>query len=366
MDGFVLGLFLLAAFLGGFASGLAGFAMGFVVSGIWLHIIPPVQTAALIAGYGLCTQGYGVWKLRQTLNWRTVAPFIIGGTIGVPLGAILLTYLNPVYVRFGVGVLLVIYSVYGLAKPAFKPHKVGAATDGGIGFLNGVLGGLTGLPGFIITVWCQMRGWTKDEQRAVFQPVILTGMMMIAISLSVAGAITNDTLKLYVLGLPALLAGLWLGFRCYGKLDDATFRKLVLLLLLCSGLALIAAGRWPLTRLSSPSVMSTLTSPAFAGTVCRPVLSLTRVTLSEMRPPSMERRWTATISADASRCASKAGYFELGFLREKENSPPLEFREQFIWVKPSSQVGIDVWADEAIEQAWVDSIQPCTCADPPF
>src|SRR5262245_15177478 len=84
-----------------------------------------------------------------------------------------------------------------------------------------------------------MRGWTKDEQRAVFQPVILTGMMMIAISLSVAGAITIDTLKLYALGLPALLAGLWLGFRCYGKLDDAKFRKLVLVLLLCSGLALI-------------------------------------------------------------------------------------------------------------------------------
>ena len=246
MDGFVLGLFLFAAFLGGFASGLAGFAMGFVVSGIWLHVITPVQTAALIAGYSLLTQGYGVWKLRRTLNWRTVAPFIIGGTIGVPLGAVLLTYLNPGYVRFGIGVLLVIYSIYGLAKPAYEPRKVGAAADGCIGFLNGVLGGLTGLPGFIITVWCQMRGWTKDQQRAVFQPVILAAMAVIALTLGAAGAITTDTLKLYVLGLPALLAGLWLGFRCYGKLDDATFRKIVLLLLLCSGLALIAAQAWPL------------------------------------------------------------------------------------------------------------------------
>src|ERR1700757_140208 len=110
MDGIVLRLFLGAAFIGGFASGLAGFAMGFVVSGIWLHVITPIQTTALIAGYGLCTQGYGVWKLRQTLSWRTVAPFIIGGVVGVPLGAVMLTYLNPAYVRFGVGVLLVIYS----------------------------------------------------------------------------------------------------------------------------------------------------------------------------------------------------------------------------------------------------------------
>ena len=102
----------------------------------------------------------------------------------------LLTYLDPAYVRFGVGVLLVVYGIYGLAKPALKPRKVGTTTDGGIGFLNGVLCGLTGLPGFIITVWCQMRGWNKDEQRAVFQPVMLAAMMMIAISLSVTGAIT--------------------------------------------------------------------------------------------------------------------------------------------------------------------------------
>jgi uncharacterized membrane protein YfcA len=362
MDGFVLGLFLFAAFLGGFASGLAGFAMGFVVSGIWLHVITPIQTTALIAGYGLWTQGYGVWKLRQTLNWQTIAPFIVGGLVGVPLGAVLLTYLNPDHVRFGVGVLLIVYSLYGLAKPAFAPRKGGVAADGGIGFLNGVLGGLTGLPGFIITVWSQMRGWTKDEQRAVFQPVILTGMMAIAISLSIAGAITVDTLRLYVVGLPALLAGLWLGFKCYGKLDDATFRKVVLVFLLFSGLALMVAQRWPLMRPSPSGVASMLATSAAASPVCRPVLSITRTALSEVRPATMERRWTATVTADASRCASKAGYFDLGFLREKENAPPLEFHEQFIWTKPFSRIEFNVWADEAVEHAWIHSIEPCQCA----
>jgi hypothetical protein len=37
--------------------------MGFIVAGIWLHIITPLQTTALITGYGLWTQGCGVWKL---------------------------------------------------------------------------------------------------------------------------------------------------------------------------------------------------------------------------------------------------------------------------------------------------------------
>jgi uncharacterized protein len=239
MDGWVLGLFLLAAFLGGFASGLAGFAMGFVVSGIWLHIITPIQTTTLVVGYGLLTQGYGVWRLRRALTWPNVAPFILGGAIGVPIGTLLLTYLNPVYLRSGVGLLLVIYGVYGLLQPALKPVSATVATDAGIGFANGMLAGLTGLPGFIITVWCQFRGWSKDVQRAVFQPVMLAAIVMNVISLGFAGAITAETLHLYVLGLPAMVAGLWVGFKLYGKLDDAAFRKVILALLVISGLLLI-------------------------------------------------------------------------------------------------------------------------------
>ena len=60
----------LAAFAGGFVSGFSSFAMGLVVSGRWLHIITRVQTATLIAGYGLFTQGYGILKLRQPLDWK--------------------------------------------------------------------------------------------------------------------------------------------------------------------------------------------------------------------------------------------------------------------------------------------------------
>lgn len=242
MDGFVLGLFLSAAFVGGFASGVAGFAMGFVVSGVWLHILTPLETTVLIVGYGLLTQGYGVWKLRHTLTWKSVAPFIIGGLIGVPIGTVLLTYLNPAILRGGVGLLLVIYGAYGLTQPVLKPVPSNRLTDTSIGLANGVLAGLTGLPGFIITVWCQLRGWKKDVQRATFQPVMLTAIAANVVALGFAGAITADTMRLYLLGLPTMLAGLWVGFRLYGKLNDAAFRKVMLMLLLVAGLGLILPG----------------------------------------------------------------------------------------------------------------------------
>src|SRR3954470_11307702 len=118
MDGPVFALFALAAFTGGFVSGFSGFAMGIVVSGVWLHIITPVQTATLIAGYGLLTQGYGIFKLRHTLDLRKAWPLALGTVIGIPIGVVILAWLNPAGLRFGVGVLLMLYTIYGLARPA--------------------------------------------------------------------------------------------------------------------------------------------------------------------------------------------------------------------------------------------------------
>jgi uncharacterized membrane protein YfcA len=152
----------------------------------------------------------------------------------------LLNYVNPVYLRFCVGVLLVLYTIYGLVRPAFKPMKIGTAADIGIGVVNGLVGGLTGLGGIISTISCQWRGWTRDVQRAVFQPVLFAAFVVISISMGIAGAFTADTLKLYALGFPFMLAGLWSGFKLYGKIDDETFRKTVLVLLLLAGLSLIA------------------------------------------------------------------------------------------------------------------------------
>ena len=239
MDPTILGLYLLATFLGGLVSGLAGFALGLVVSGIWLHIISPLQTAILMCGYGLCSQGYGIWKLRRALRWRKAAPFIVSGAMGVPIGAALVAYLDATILRGAVGVLLVLYSLYNLARPKLRPVQAGLPADLGVGFLNGLLGGLTGLAGIIVTVWCQLHDWPKDEQRTIFQPVLFATLVMSSVSLSVVGALNRETVTLFFLGLPLLLAGLWTGLKLYGRLDDAAFRRIVLVLLLLSGISLL-------------------------------------------------------------------------------------------------------------------------------
>jgi uncharacterized membrane protein YfcA len=159
--------------------------------------------------------------------------------VGVPVGVALLTSVSPAAVRIGVGVLLVAYASYNLLKPKIKPFDSGPVTDIGVGVLNGMLGGLTGLGGVVITIWTQMRDWPKDVQRTVFQPVIMATMSITAVTYAINGAFTLETIKLFFIGLPALAGGLWLGIKLYGRLDDAAFRKVILWLLLVSGVTLL-------------------------------------------------------------------------------------------------------------------------------
>jgi hypothetical protein len=242
MDGLTLELliFLLATFAGALVAGLSGFAFGLIAASLWLYILSPLQTATLIVAFGLIVQGYSVWKLRHALDWRKLWPFVAGAVIGVPVGVTLLTWADPHSVRVGVGIFLVLYSLYAFFRPALGPVTgAGAAADACVGFLNGMLGGMTGLAGILVTIWSGVRGWPKDVQRAVFQPVAVCIFLMSALWLGVRGTITGETIKLFALGLPFLFAGTWLGLKLFGRLNDAAFRKVVLVLLFASGVVLI-------------------------------------------------------------------------------------------------------------------------------
>ena len=237
-------LFVFSTFLAALVAGLAGFAFGLVAAAVWLHVLTPVQTASLIIAFGVIVQGVAVWKLRHALQWARLWPFLFGGALGVPIGVLVLSWVDAGTMRLCIGAALIAYSGYVLVRPALQPVKRGgAAADATVGLVNGILGGATGLAGIIVTMWCAVRGWPKDVQRTVFQPVGVAIFAMSAVWLGTRGAIDRETIRLFALGLPALAAGTWLGLKLYGRLDESEFRKVVLFLLLGSGLALVIARR---------------------------------------------------------------------------------------------------------------------------
>ena len=237
-------IFLSGTFAAALVTGVGGFAFGIVAAGIWLHALTPAQSSSLIVAYALLVQAYAVWKLRHSLRPHRLAPFILGSAIGIPAGIALLQRISPVHLRAGVGLLLVLFSIYSLARLKVPELKgAGRAADAVIGVLNGILGSITGLGGILPTIWSALRGWSRDEQRAVFQPTAVATFLMIMLAFGGTGIIT-DAMRLFVIGLPALIVGSWLGWMLYGKLDESAFRKVVLVLLLASGVTVVASGRW--------------------------------------------------------------------------------------------------------------------------
>lgn len=234
-----LSIFLAGAFVAALVTGLAGFAFGMVAAAIWLHALTPLQVTVLIVAYALLVQGYAVVKLRHALNARRLLPFIAGSAAGIPLGIIILKWASAPHLRIAVGLLLILFSLYNLARPKLPELRwAGALADAGIGVLNGILGGSTGLGGILPTIWCSMRGWSKDEQRAVFQPTAVATFLMAIFWLGGTGTLTGDTMGLFAIGLPILAAGTLLGWKLYGRLDEAMFRRIVLGLLFVSGITL--------------------------------------------------------------------------------------------------------------------------------
>src|SRR3954469_14057517 len=106
MDGTLLNLifFLIATFAAALVAGLSGFAFGLVAAAVWLHVLTPIETASLIIAYGLIVQGYAAWKLRRSLQWKTLWPFLLGCGLGVPIGVTILGVSSPVLLRKSIGV----------------------------------------------------------------------------------------------------------------------------------------------------------------------------------------------------------------------------------------------------------------------
>jgi uncharacterized membrane protein YfcA len=227
------------AFFGALAAGGAGFAFALVASSIWLHGLEPLQTTALVVACGSLLHVTLVWPIRESIEPSRLLPFIIGAVVGIPVGVLALTQFNGSALKSSLGLFLTLYGCYALLAPRLPRVKFGGrAADGAIGFIGGVLGGVGGYSGVIPTIWTQLRGWSKNTARGVYQPFILFAHVATLALVGVA-SFNRGGVLLFVCALPALAAGAWLGFNIYGRLDEVWFKRVLSAMLVASGLSLV-------------------------------------------------------------------------------------------------------------------------------
>ncbi len=237
----VLILVVLGAAAAGFAQGLSGFAFSMISMSFWAWVLPPQTSAVLVVVCSLIGQLMTLGTLRAGFDWKRILPFVIGGVVGVPIGAvIILPWIDQTMFRLVLGVFLLAWSGSMLFIGAGVRVKTQSHTlDGGIGIIGGVMGGLGGLSGAIPTLWLSLKHWDKPTQRAVIQTFNLSMHVVTLTTYLISGLLTVETLRWLVVAVPAMVIPSMIGHRLYTRISDAAFRRLVLVLLFLSGILLL-------------------------------------------------------------------------------------------------------------------------------
>ncbi len=230
-------------FVAAFCAGMAGFAFVLVAAGILLHVLPPAITAPVLVLGSLIVQSIGTRAVWHDIAWPRLRLYVATATAGVPIGIWMLATGPAPAIVAGVGLLLVVYAGYMLARLAMRlaPPRVasGSGRDAAVGFASGILGGIGGVVGALPAMWADIQGMPPRETRALLQPFIAAMQAITAVGLAFAGFFTAEALLLTAIAIPALLAGTWAGMRAYRVIPAEGFRVVLLSLLLVSGLSLV-------------------------------------------------------------------------------------------------------------------------------
>ena len=232
--------FVAVGLVAAFASGLAGFAFALLALSLWIHVVPARDAVPIVVASSLIIQTMAMWRLRKRLRLDLLWPFLVGGLVGVPIGSELMTHADPVLFRRAVGVFLLLYGAFMLLQPPLPAFvRGGRIGDGAIGAIAGAMGGAAGFSGAIMPIWCDLRGWPKDDQRGVYQPFIFVMQGVALATFGISGTIDSRTLGLFAIAAPAVLLGGWAGLAVYDRIDPPTFRRVLLVMLLVSGVVLL-------------------------------------------------------------------------------------------------------------------------------
>jgi len=228
-----------AVFLGGVVSGFSGFAFSAAAGAILLHVFEPIAAIPLMMFCSIASQAMSLVKVYRFILWREVAPLLIGGMAGAAVAVPFMASIHPHSFRIAFGVFLASYALYMLTRHLLirRPLTLAVAatsspTLSAVGFTAGA----------VMVVWSELRGLSKENQRALVQPFIIA-IQTFAIGLYCLQphAIGLDLFRHLVLALPAVALGTFIGMSMFSKVNDQMFRCSALVIILVSGCLMVFA-----------------------------------------------------------------------------------------------------------------------------
>ena len=177
---------------------------------------------------------------HRQIHFNSAKWLILFALPGIPLGLLILVYGSEQWVKIGLGMVIILYSIYALTGK----NKITLKSDNkwwlfGCGFLSGILGGAYGLNGPPLVLYGNMRKWNAKDFRATLQAYFLPASFIGAIGFAVKGLITGTVLKCFLIALPAAIPAIYIGRYLNHQLKDGTFFKYVYWGLIGTGVFLV-------------------------------------------------------------------------------------------------------------------------------
>lgn len=222
-----------------FIKGLCGFANTLVFTTILSFgnsnvNISPVE---LILGYP--TNIILAWKERKSIKWSICIPLaglVIAGSIP---GVLFLKNADTGIIKmiFGVVIILIGFEML-LREFQTKKRKQSKVMLGIIGVLSGILCGLYGI-GALLGAYVNRVTEDSSSFKANICVVFFVENTFRIILYGLWGILTFDIVKQAMILIPFMLGGLALGMISSKFMDEKIIKRLVVLLLILSGIALI-------------------------------------------------------------------------------------------------------------------------------
>ncbi|WP_029319162.1 sulfite exporter TauE/SafE family protein [Butyrivibrio sp. AE3004] len=222
-----------------YIKGLCGFANTLVFTSILSFGAANINISPVELVLGYPTNLIISWKERKSIDWKICLPLAVMVIIGSLGGVIFLKNVDITVVKiiFGVLVILVGLEMFFREKAA-KKEKQSKILLTVIGVLSGFLCGLYGV-GALLGAYI---GRTTDNAKAFKANICIVFIIENSFRIilySIYGIITVAALKKALFLVPFMLMGLGAGMASSKKIDDSIIKKIVIVMLIISGTALI-------------------------------------------------------------------------------------------------------------------------------
>lgn len=241
----LIGVLIGVYFISGGIKGLSGFGMPMVsipVSTLVLGASVPQAMGWALAPVFVTNvvQIVQHWSHRRVI-WR-IWPLVLGMSLALAVSVQLLASLSASVLSILVGSMMLVSVASQLTKPMQIPLRWQPWVLAISGLLSGALGGVTSFFGFPALQALVASGLEKDDFVFSVSLTFLLGGVILAIGLGGQGLISQADALLSVLVLLPALVGLRLGHRARNQLSVSTFRRLIFVLLLLTGLSMVVNG----------------------------------------------------------------------------------------------------------------------------